>query len=183
MATRPLKLFITGDPGCGKTTLVRRVVERLEGKVSMRGFLTQEIIEAGKRVGFRGETLTGETFPLATRGDEGEFKVGPYTIDLSGLESIGLAALEPVDPADLIVLDEVGKMESFSTPFRQHVETLLSGPHAVFGTVASIGVGFVKKIRHDRRVTLVRMRREGRDGMVGEVIRRLEQVGIGGKGR
>jgi len=181
MAAQPIKLFITGDPGCGKTTLIQHVVERLQDKVSMRGFLTREIVEGGKRVGFCGETLEGKTFPLATRSDKGEFRVGPYSVDLAGLESVGLESLSTEDAPQLIVLDEVGKMESFSAPFRQQVEALLDGPHAVLGTVAAIGVGFVKKVRHDRRVTLVRMRREGRDGLVGEIVRRLQQAGIGVK--
>jgi len=181
VSTQPIKLFITGDPNCGKTTLIQRVVERLEGKVSMRGFVTREIVEGGKRVGFCGETLAGTTFPLATRSDQGDFRVGPYSVDVTGLESVGLESLVTKDAPQLFVLDEVGKMESFSAPFRKTVESLLDGPHAVLGTVASIGVGFVKKVRHDRRVTLVRMRREGRDGMVGEIVRRLQQAGIGVK--
>ena len=50
----PLKLFITGDPGCGKTTLVRKVVERLGPSVPMSGFYTEEVRVEGQRRGFRG---------------------------------------------------------------------------------------------------------------------------------
>jgi nucleoside-triphosphatase THEP1 len=33
------KLFLTGHPGRGKTTLVRRVIDGLAGEVAVTGFL------------------------------------------------------------------------------------------------------------------------------------------------
>jgi nucleoside-triphosphatase len=166
-----VKLFVTGDPGCGKTTLVRRVVERLS--VPVRGFYTEEIREDGKRVGFRGVTLDGREFLLAHVREKGVAKVGPYGVVLLGLESVGLDALRPAPDTRLVVLDEVGKMESFSAAFREAVDTLLASPVPVLGTVAVHGVGFPKRIRQDRRVELIRMSRASRDGMVGEVLRKL----------
>jgi NTPase len=46
-STRNLPL--TGSPGCGETTVLERVVERLEGLLA--GFLTIELREHGQRVG------------------------------------------------------------------------------------------------------------------------------------
>ena len=178
MTPTALKLFVTGDPGCGKTTLIRRVVDRLRGSVTMQGFLTEEVLNEGRRAGFRGTTLDGQSFPLADRSGEGDLRVGPYSVQLEGLESIGVPALTPRAGAQLIVLDEVGKMEVFSTPFRERVEALLGDKTPMLATVAGHGVGFIKRIRQDPRVSLVRMRRRARDGMVGEILRRLEAAGI-----
>jgi hypothetical protein len=47
----------------------------------------------------------------------------------------------------------------------------------VLGTVAVHGVGFVKKVRHDPRVTLIRMTRASREAIVGDLLRRLKDVG------
>ncbi len=172
------KLFLTGDPGCGKTTVLRRVVERLSGTVPMKGFLTEDLREGGRRVGFQGLTLDGATFVLAHVDEDGPLRVGPYGVRVDGLESVGIPSLRPAPGTRLIVLDEVGKMESFSATFREAVETLLAGDIPVLATVASHGVGFVKKIRHDPRVQLVRMTRASRDAMVGDLLRRLAQAGI-----
>jgi len=182
MSLPALKLLLTGDPGCGKTTLLRRVVERLRGSVAMTGFLTEEVLEGGRRKGFRGWTLDGRTFPLADRDDAGPLRVGPYGVTLEGLETIGLDALRPGPGTRLVVLDEVGKMECFSAAFRERVVELLAGDTALLATVAAHGVGFVKRVRHDPRVTLVRLRREARAGMLGEVLRRLQAAGIASAG-
>lgn len=178
MSDRPLKLFVTGDPGCGKTTVVRTVVRTLEGSVAMRGFFTEEAREYGRRTGFMGRTLDGHSFRLADRATKGDLRVGPYGVELEGLETVGLASLEPRSDTRLIVIDEVGKMELLSRPFREHVERLLEHDVTVLATIASHGVGFIKRLRHDPRITLVRMSRASRAGTVGEVLRRLAEAGL-----
>ncbi len=162
----------------GKTTAIRRIVGRLEGVVPMTGFWTEEVLEGGRRVGFRGVTLDGRTFTLALAGGGGPNRVGPYGVDVASLEGIGVPSLRPLPDTRLVVVDEVGKMESFSTAFREAVEELLAGPTPVLGTVAKHGVGFVKRVRRDPRVTLLEIRRASRAGTVGEALRLLGRAGI-----
>ena len=174
-----LKLFITGDPGCGKTTAVRTVVERLRERVPMTGFLTGEVRVGQRREGFSGTTLDGRTFVLAGRSIGGELRVGPYGVSLEGLESVGLASLVPAGDTRLVVVDEVGKMELLSAKFRDRIAELLDAEVAVLGTVALHGVGFVRRLRNDPRMTLVRMRRHTSAAVAGDIVRRLQAAGIG----
>jgi nucleoside-triphosphatase len=173
-----LKLFLTGDPGCGKTTAIRRVVEHLRGRVVLTGFVTEEILRDGRRRGFRGVTLDGTTFPLAERDAPGDLRVGPYRVTLDGLETIGLAALEPGEETQLVVLDEVGKMELLSERFRERVTALIEGETPLLATVAQHGVGFIRRLRNDPRITLIKIRRDRGDTAVGETIRRLRDAGV-----
>ena len=55
-----MNLLLTGPPRCGKTTLVERVVDALEGRLRLAGFLTREVRRGGERVGFdiRGHRIT-----------------------------------------------------------------------------------------------------------------------------
>jgi nucleoside-triphosphatase THEP1 len=48
-------ILITGLPGCGKSTLIERIVRKLERPAI--GFFTREIREKGRRVGFSINTL------------------------------------------------------------------------------------------------------------------------------
>jgi len=52
-------IFITGLPGCGKTSLLKEILEEL--KIPARGFFTQEIRKGGERIGFEIITLTDKT--------------------------------------------------------------------------------------------------------------------------
>ena len=51
-------LLLTGPPGCGKTTVIRRLVERLANR-RVAGFYTHEIRKKGQRVGFEVRGLNG----------------------------------------------------------------------------------------------------------------------------
>jgi nucleoside-triphosphatase len=174
----PIKLLLTGDPGCGKTTVLTRLVDRLRDRIPLTGTLTIEIREAGQRRGFGGVTTDGGEFLLAHRDTGGDLRVGPYGVDLRGLETVGLPALEPREDTKLIVLDEIGKMELLSSKFRDRVEALLDGPIPLLATVASTGVGYVRRVRNDPRVTLLKMRRHQSDSMVGDILRTLKDAGV-----
>jgi len=123
-------------------------------------------------------TLDGAAFDLAERGDDTPHRVGPYAVSLDGLEQVGLDAIRPRPDTGLVVLDEVGKMECLSQTFREAVDELLDADVPLLGTVAFHGVGFVKRVRHDPRVTLLRLRRESRAALLGDVLRRLAAEGL-----
>ena len=169
----PAKILLTGHPGSGKTTTVREVVKRLLGRVPMSGFYTEELRESGRRVGFQGVTLDGRSFPLAHVRTKGPLRIGPYGVDLSGLESIGIDALAPKEAGALVVLDEIGKMECLSEEFKVRVQRLLDDETPLVATVAAVGVGFVKRVRSSDRAKLYTMTRGESDGMAGEIAREV----------
>ena len=53
-------LLLTGVPGVGKTTIVSKVAAGLSGRRN-RGFVTDEIREGERRVGFEIRTFGGKT--------------------------------------------------------------------------------------------------------------------------
>jgi nucleoside-triphosphatase len=150
---------------------MREVVLRLRGRVPMTGFVTEELREEGRRVGFQGVTFDGRSFPLAHLRTKGSLRIGPYGVDLSGLESVGLDALVAPTPGTLVVLDEIGKMECLSEAFKSRVARLLGDDTPFIATVAAVGVGFVRKVRHTPGARHFTMTRGESQGMAGEISR------------
>src|SRR6266568_7632459 len=121
------KVLLTGRPGCGKTTLIKALLNDLARPAG--GFYTEEIRERGVRVGFKLVTLDGKEAVLAHINFKTRERVGKYGIDLSALETVGVAAVrEAVRARLLVVIDEIGPMEIRSAIFCDAVnEALDSG--------------------------------------------------------
>jgi nucleoside-triphosphatase len=131
----PPRILLTGRPGCGKTTVIRRAAE-LIGLERCVGFYTEEVREKGRRVGFDVVTLDGRRGRLARVGARGP-RVSRYGVDLESFEALGVETLERalLAGARLLVVDEIGKMELFSTSFRQAVLDALEGGRCLLGTI------------------------------------------------
>jgi nucleoside-triphosphatase len=167
-----MKWFLTGNPGVGKTTLIRTVAERLVG-ITCVGFYTAEIRQRGQRTGFSIVTLDGEAGTLASLGTQMP-TVGRYSIHVEEFEKLALPLLNPETmPADLYVIDEIGKMELLSRQFRRRINELLSQPTNVFATITKRGNGFVDQLKRRRDVEIVEVTRKNRDELPEELARKI----------
>jgi nucleoside-triphosphatase len=106
-----------------------------EADIPLSGFLTRELRESGRRVGFEIETFGGERRLLAHVDLEGPPRVSRYGVDLEGFERVALPALAAPGGADVMVVDELGKMELASEAFREAVARLFDGARPVVATV------------------------------------------------
>ena len=163
-----LRLLLTGPPQCGKTTVVRRVAERFPGRAA--GFYTREVRQSGRRVGFEIVTLAGEVAWLSHVDFPGPNRVGKYGVDLEGLHRVGLAALTPAPGVDLIVVDEVGKMECLSPRFVASLEQLWSAPVPLLITVAEKGGGYIAQIKGKPGARLITVTPANRDGLPDRIL-------------
>lgn len=139
-------VFVTGKPGIGKTTIIERVLEQLD--VEAGGFYTREIREGGSRVGFSIVGLHGERGMLAHVDLDGPYRVGRYGVNRDDLERVGVAAIErAMESSDLIVMDEIGRMELCSEAFRSAVMRALDSRKPVFGTIQARQNEFLDSVR------------------------------------
>ena len=123
-----VKIGLTGLPGSGKTSTLLKLVEMLEqeGK-TVGGMITEPIIEGGHRVGLTVRNkMSGEKATLARLGYESRYMYGKFGVDLTALEDVGVKALvEAEEKADVIIVDEVGKLEVESEKFVDEVKNVL----------------------------------------------------------
>jgi nucleoside-triphosphatase len=159
----------SGPPGCGKTTAVLRLVERLT-HLHLAGFHTQELREDGNRVGFEAVGLSGGRHALLAHvRSESRHRVGRYGVELPNLARMVEAELEwPAGDVDLLVIDEIGKMELLCSAFVEIVPRLLDGPVPVVATVAMRGGGLIAAAKARSDVQLLKVTEGTRDGLPAE---------------
>jgi nucleoside-triphosphatase len=167
------RLLLEGRPGSGKTTAARRTAELLtEAGVSCTGFLTGEIRERGRRVGFEIETLAGDRGVLAHVSLPGPPRVGRYGVDLGALERIALPVLRSPGRG-VVVVDELGKMELASEAFRDAVSELLERDTALLATVHVFRHPFTDALKGRPGIEIVRIARSSRDELPKRLVQRL----------
>lgn len=157
--------LLTGRPGAGKTTCLRRALARVA--LPAGGFFTEEIREQEQRVGFALVTLRGERAILAHARRRGGPRVGRYGVDVEALESVGVPALlDAIRTRVLVVIDEIGKMEMTSAAFRRAVEAALAGGGPVLGTILRPAHPWADEIKRHAAVRLIEVTPANRDALV-----------------
>jgi len=161
-------ILITGPPGCGKSTLIEKVINRMEEPVT--GFFTREIKDKGKRVGFSINTLDGREGILAHQNIMSQFRVGKYGVNIEDIDSLAVSAIISVQREQVILIDEIGKMECFSDLFKKTLIQVLDSPNCVIGSIALKGGSFIQGIKNRDDVTMSSVTPETRDSLVEKIL-------------
>ena len=157
----------------GKTTLIRAVVA--ESALKAGGFVTEEIREGGERVGFRVSSLDGRVGILAHITAVKGPRVGRYHVDVPAFEAVGVSALEAATAeADLIVVDEIGKMELCSPRFVPALEAALASRKPILGTVLQAPHPWIDGLKRRPRVELYRLTERNREDLKDALLARLQ---------
>ncbi|MDQ7065857.1 MAG: nucleoside-triphosphatase, partial [candidate division KSB1 bacterium] len=149
-----MHIFLTGPPGCGKTTLVINIAEALK-EVQPAGFYTRELRDGGRRVGFELVSLDGRRQVLSHVHFRSHQRVGKYGVDVAGFEAFLQQLDLPHSPARLLVIDEIGKMECFSPKFRRLIQTLLRSDRLLLATIVLRGNSFIEGLKQRPDVELI----------------------------
>ncbi len=174
----PIRILLAGSPGSGKTTVVRSVVELLVG-VRAAGFYTEEVRGRSGRTGFRVVGLDGSAGRLASVGGPGRPRVGRYVVHVSEFEAVALPQLEIRPGLELLVIDEIGKMECLSPAFVAAARRALVAPVPLLATVALTGGGLIAEAKRAQGVDVVSVSPENRDVLPARLAARLRPVPAG----
>jgi nucleoside-triphosphatase len=176
VSAAPARILVEARPGAGKTTTLTRLSELLgDAGGPLSGFVTGEVREAGRRVGFEIETFAGERATLAHIDLPGPPRVGRYGVDLEAFERLALPALAKPPEDGAVLIDELGKMELASERFRDAVEELLERPLPVVATVHVARHPFTDALKRRSDVEVVRLHARNRDRLPAELMRRLRR--------
>jgi len=165
------KILITGKPGIGKTTIIRKVMDGLREKgIKFNGFYTGEVRERGERVGFKITGVNGFEGMLAHVNFKTNFRVGRYFVALDALEECA-NNVSKISCPGIIVIDEIGRMELFSGKFEEFVEKILNDDSVV---VATVGEKFIERFMGNREV--FRVTPDNRDSAAGVILDKLTEI-------
>ena len=174
MSASPVRLLISGRPGAGKTTVLSRLSELLrEAGVPVNGFLTRELRQRGRRVGFEIETFEGERGVLAHVELPGPPRVGRYGVDLEAFEALALPAMKPPGEKHVVLVDELGKMELASTRFREATVALFDDPVPIVASVQTSPHPFTARLKGRADVEILPLTPANRDRLPDELAQRL----------
>ncbi|MCJ7543814.1 MAG: NTPase [Phycisphaerae bacterium] len=167
------KILLTGRPGCGKTTVVLKVVAI--GIPVAGGFVTEEIRRGSRRLGFEVRDLYSGARAILSHVDRrGPPRVGKYGVDVTSFDRIGVAALwEAIHRRGCILIDEIGKMELCSKSFQDAVTAAMNAELPLLATVPAYAHPFLDTLRTRQDVTVIEVMAANRDELPARLVELL----------
>jgi len=164
-----MNIFITGNPRCGKSTLIQKVLDEISDK-KVSGIITPEIRINDVRQGFK-------IIDLASRKEEVlasvNIKRGPgvsrYRVNIEGIDTIMDKFLESYEKSEYVVIDEIGMMEFYSRKFRETIQMVLDSEKTVLATLSK---RFVEKYKDKGQVYF--LTRENFEKIYDKVLSQIE---------
>jgi len=167
-------IFLTGPPRSGKTTVIKKVLSELKRKAT--GFHTEEIKKNDKRVGFLMKTLDGKEELLGHENIKSRFHIRRYGVSVENVESLAIPSITPHSEDEIIIIDEIGKMECFSEKFCEAALNALDARNVVLGTIAVGGTEFIREIKERKDIKIYEVTIQNRNGLPGRLIEEIEYL-------
>jgi nucleoside-triphosphatase len=166
-------IFLTGAPSSGKTTVIKKIIAGLAAHAN--GFYTEEVRLEDKRVGFLMKTLEGTKGYLAHQEIKSTIHIRRYGVSIENIESIAVPSLVPRN-TNIIILDEIGKMECFSEVFKKAALQALDSPNIVIGTITLGGDDFIQSVKHRIDIEIHEVTVDNRDSLPDLILKKVEDL-------
>ncbi len=170
-----VRILITGQPGCGKTTLIKKVARSLS--VPFCGFFTNEILQRGRRVGFEIESFAGNKAVMSHIDIKSPYRVGKYGVDIESIDRIAVFEIEiAITENRLLIVDEIGKMELFSDRFKESILKVIQSEIPFLGTILYKPHPFCDRLKDSRGIKLLTFRMSEYDKTYAKIIQWMENI-------
>ncbi|RDE14403.1 MAG: AAA family ATPase [Candidatus Thorarchaeota archaeon] len=167
-------ILLTGRPGIGKSTVIRKVIGVL-GETQFEGFWTSEVRLGTERVGFSISTIDGQQGMLAGMDSYSGPRIGRYIVNVPDIDRIIVPTLRRArETGKTIVIDEIASMELTSPGFAPEVRKCLD-TRRVLGTLQQKGGSFVQEVKERLDVVVLELTILNRDLIHRDILSMLRQ--------
>ncbi|MDO4582081.1 MAG: nucleoside-triphosphatase [Bacillota bacterium] len=172
-----MHIFLTGTMRVGKSTLLRKALKAMNyTHLDLGGFYT---------VSLPSDFSSGEVYLLDASAAQPEYNrnnligirwgAGKYTSFPAAFELYGAPLVEAAR-GRLLVMDELGVMESQSPSFCRAVLEKLDGQTPVLGVIKPKSAPLLDAIREHPRVRVIEVSEHNRDQLCEEIVMRLKRT-------
>ena len=169
-----MHIFLTGDVQVGKSTIIKKTLAALQLQAigGFRSISVPDLPDGAMSVYL---IPAGDEHPMMDDWN----RVGIRKGCGRGIEKIpeaferaGVQALVDAENMPLILMDEVGRMESAAARFSERILALLDGSAPILGVVQKIAdTKLTNAIRQHPNVRVLTVTKENREELAGEVLR------------
>ena len=104
-------------------------------------------------------------------------RIGKYGIDIDSFEQVGIPALrQAFQQSDLVIIDEIGRMELFSANFREAVSGMIDSGQRIPGTIMLNPHPWADVVKRQPRVHLITVTRDNYQPVLEELLPLLKYI-------
>ena len=183
-------ILLTGQPKAGKSYTLSKLIESFQKNknIKIKGMLTNELTFAGTRVGIKIKDIKKEEEELFAikffkndKYNPSNLKtLGNYQIDTEALDRIALPIFNNLENCNLLIIDEIGRMELESEKFKKEIEKVFniskSENFVILATVPiKDDVNFVEELKNRNDTELIELSRENRDDVFKNIFNKINE--------
>jgi nucleoside-triphosphatase len=121
------------------------------------------------------KTIDGKEGYLAHQDIKSDFYIRRYGVSIENIESIAVPSISPVGN-NIIILDEIGKMECFSLIFKQATTNAINASNIVIGTITFGGDDFIRKIKERKDMEISEVTMDNRNLLPDIILRKISNI-------
>ncbi|MGC8546867.1 MAG: NTPase [Thermoplasmata archaeon] len=123
-----VKVSLAGLPGVGKTQTLLKTIEILEKEGNViGGIITEKVFEDKEPAGLKVvDWHSKDSIIFAHKSINSRIRIGKFGVDLKAFDQVAIPAVKwAKDNANIIVIDEIGKVEQESKQYTDLVKEVL----------------------------------------------------------
>lgn len=181
MPSQPIKIFLSGHSGIGKTTILKKVYENFK-YVTIDGYIAQEIYNNDERIGFEIKNLQLGTSSLMAHKYKrlsDQYKVEEFSVNVDLLEKEFVPNLTKTTNAHnvtILCLDEIGRMQNLARNFINAVDIMLSSNKPLLATIVHDDEPWARKYKDSSKYYIITVTKENRDQLPVLIVAMLKQA-------